>query len=334
MDVPNSAPSKVGDVGKILQGYTELTHISEESIERIAEHHFSPVNVIVHATEPRLRASIMNDDKGAKLGKYLARLKSARITMNFLVALRKGINDGRQLERTISDLCEYIPFGRSLAVVLAPSGYSNSDDNYTKEDATKILQQVSRWNNVLFEKYGTAFVFAGDELYLKAGQNLPPYDYYEGFPQIDNGVGAMATFKEEFCCALDDFAGEDAPPGPWKRVTLVIREEGHEFIRELVQQAAPRLGLDIIMVCVCNTLFGSYRGFGGIISGEAILQCLTEGAQDLGTAVLLPASMLRGEAFLDGISLTQLQLKLGIPVHATSINGVALCHALKHYASL
>jgi len=318
-----------------LQGnYVTLTNLSDTEFERLLSYHLSPINISVHATNPELRTRILNNPKAAKLEYYLERFREARIQMNFQIVLMKGINDGEYLDDTIRTLGEFIPFAKSLSVV--PVGLSKHREGltklepFTKEDAAKVLEQIEVWNRIFKKEHGTAFVFAADEFYLKAQTELPPTSYYEDFPQIENGVGMLAEFKEEFLNMVDDMESLDMPK---RKLSIVTGKAAYEQLSGLANIAAGKFSLDITAFCVDNKLFGEEITVVGLLTGKDILECLVQiPREELGEAVLLPASMFRSgtDIFLDDTTAVWLEAELGVPVHIVETSGYALVQALTY----
>jgi len=316
-----------------LQGnYVTLTNLSDAEFERLLSYHLSPINISVHATASELRTRILNNPKAARLGYYLERFRDARIQMNFQIVLMKGINDGDFLDDTIRTLGEYMPFAKSLSVV--PVGLTKHRAGlpelaaFTKDDAAKVLEQIEGWNRIFKDKHGTAFVFAADEFYLKAQAELPEASYYEDFPQIENGVGMLAEFREEFLGALDETESGNATK---RKLSIVTGKAAFEQMSGLVNTAAEKLFLDITTFCVDNKLFGEETTVAGLLTGKDILECLLQTPrEELGEAVLLPSSMFRSgtDIFLDDTTAAWLEQELGVPVQIVETSGHALVKAL------
>ncbi len=182
--------------------YVTLTNMTDEDFAHILFYHLSPINISVHTTDPELRRFMLKNPRSEFLMAQLQKLYDANIEMNFQIVLCKGVNDGAQLDKTISDLAAFIPHGRSLSVV--PVGITQFRDGlypmepFTKEEAIGVVRQVEAWQEKLKAEKGTAFVFAADEFYLKAGLKIPLASAYEDFPQIENGVGMLALMRKEF----------------------------------------------------------------------------------------------------------------------------------------
>jgi len=316
-----------------LQGnYVTLTNLDDAEFERLLSYHLSPINISVHAANPELRVRILNNPKAARFEYYLERFREARIQMNFQIVLMKGINDDEHLDETIRTLGEYMPFARSLSVV--PVGLTKYRaglpvlEAFTKEDAAKVLEQIAGWNRIFKDKHGTAFVFAADEFYLKAQAELPKADYYEDFPQIENGVGMLAEFREEFLNALDETEGCNVSK---RKLSIVTGKAAFEQMSGLANIAAEKFSLDIAVFCVDNKLFGEEITVAGLLTGKDILECLLQTPrEELGEAVLLPESMFRSgtDIFLDDTTAAWLEQELGVPVRIVETGGYALVKVL------
>ena len=186
-----------------LQGnYVTLTNLSDRDVERIIRYHLSPINISFQTTNPQLRCKMLNNRFAGEALKKADRLFEAGIEMNGQIVLCKGINDGEELERSIRDLSRYLPFLRSVSAV--PVGLSRYREGlyplepFTKEDARKVLEQIHGWQEKLFPQYGLHFVHASDEWYILAEQELPEEDSYDGYLQLENGVGMLRLLTEEF----------------------------------------------------------------------------------------------------------------------------------------
>ena len=190
-----------------LQGnYITLTNMGDWDIERIIRYRLEPVNISVHTTNPKLRCMMLNNRFAGDALEKMRRLKEAGIAMNGQIVLCKGINDGEELDKSIRDLTAYIPCMQSLSVV--PVGLTKFRDGlypllpFTKEDAQQVLSVIHRWQQDCMERYGIHFVHAGDEWYLLAGKQVPKAERYDGYLQLENGVGMVRLLEEEFMEAL------------------------------------------------------------------------------------------------------------------------------------
>ena len=196
-----------------LQGnYITLTNMKEKDMERVIRYHLAPINISVHTTNPELRCQMLYNRFAGDILEKIRRFYEAEIPMNSQVVLCKGINDGEELDRTIRELGEFLPFMESLSVV--PVGLTKYREGlpelaaFTKEDARKILAQIQGWQAHFLEKNGTAFVHASDEWFILAEEDFPPEDYYEGFGQLENGVGMMRLLMQEVEERLAQLSGD------------------------------------------------------------------------------------------------------------------------------
>ena len=193
-----------------------LTNMSDHDIDRIIRYHLEPINISFHTTNPELRCQMLHNRFAGEALRKVDRLYEAGIEMNGQIVLCRGINDGEELERSIRDLAGYLPYLQSVSVV--PVGLTRYRDGlyplepFTPEDARKVLEVVRRWQDELYEKWGTHFIHAGDEWYLLAGEDMPPQERYDGYLQLENGVGMMRLLENEFQEAFERLPG-DAPGG-------------------------------------------------------------------------------------------------------------------------
>ena len=191
-----------------LQGnYITLTNMKQNDIERIIRYRLEPINISVHTTNPALRCKMLNNRFAGEALAHMQRLKEESIQMNGQIVLCKGINDGAELEQSIRDLTSYIPCMQSLSVV--PAGMTKYREGlyplepFTKTDAGEVISVIHRWQQYCMERYGIHFVHAGDEWYLMAEKEIPKEETYDGYLQLENGVGMMRLLEDEFLEALD-----------------------------------------------------------------------------------------------------------------------------------
>lgn len=197
-----------------LQGnYITLTNMNENDVDRIIRYNLSPINISVHTTNPKLRCKMLNNRFAGDKLKYIDRLNAADVEMNGQVVLCKNVNDKEELERTISDLEKYIPNMRSVSIV--PSGLTKFRDGlyplelFEKEDACAVIDTIEKWQKHFYEKYGIHFIHASDEWYILAEREMPEEERYDGYLQLENGVGMIRSFIEEVKDYLDSIEGDD-----------------------------------------------------------------------------------------------------------------------------
>ncbi|MBO5929877.1 MAG: DUF512 domain-containing protein, partial [Clostridia bacterium] len=187
--------------------YVTLTNMKEDDLSRIISYRISPVNISVHTTNPALRVEMLKNKHAGKIMDQIDMLYNHGIFMNMQIVLCKGINDGAELDRTLSDLSRFIPYASSVSVV--PVGLTRCREGlyplapFEKEDAQKVIAQISAWQKRFLKEHGTRFVYASDEFFVTAELPVPDEEEYEDFPQIENGVGLLASLEAEFQKALD-----------------------------------------------------------------------------------------------------------------------------------
>ena len=314
-----------------LQGnYITLTNMKDEDIDRIIKYHMSPINISVHTTNPELRCKMMNNRFAGDKLKYLKKFYDAGITMNAQIVLCKGINDGAELERTINDLSGYAPVLESVSVV--PVGLTKYRDGLfplepiTKKDAEAVINLVEEYQKIMFEMHDIHFVHASDELYLLAEKELPPEEDYDGYLQLENGVGMLRLFYEEFNEALNDPEIKGAlqkKTGRKASVATGVLPSG--FLKNLINDNKIP-GCEIYPVK--NNFFGESITVSGLVCGCDIISQLKD--KDLGDELFIPVNMLRsGERyFLDDITIETIEKELNINVKIVPNSGEAFLRAI------
>ncbi len=314
-----------------LQGnYVTLTNLSEHDISRIIRYHLEPINISVHTMDPALRCRMLNNRFAGEALKKMRLLADAGILMNGQIVLCKGINDGIQLEESIKKLTEYIPYMQSLSVV--PVGLTKYRDGlyplepFTKEDAIETLACIHRWQRDCMERYGIHFVHAGDEWYLLANEPLPPGDAYDGYLQLENGVGMLRLLNDEFMEALDKANADGAAS---RRVTIatgVLAAPTIERLCGCFMQKFPNVTVQVAPIR--NDFFGARITVSGLLTGQDILAQLK--GRDLGDRLLLSCNLLRSgeEVFLDDVTLAEVKNTLQVQVDIVKSSGQDLMDAL------
>lgn len=286
--------------------YITLTNLTREDWQRIERLRLSPLYVSVHATDPEIRRRLLGSKPGAEIVGQLQRLADAGITVHTQAVLCPGINDDAVLERTIADLVELWPAIASLAVV--PVGLTGHRErlarlrSYTCEEAGRVIDQVTRWQQRLLEMNDTRFVFAADEWYLLAGRELPPDAEYEDYPQLDNGVGLIRWFLSEFYQFCEDYRAQLAKLKT--RLTVVTGKSAVRMwdeVKEYLRETAPGVALHILPVE--NRFFGTSVTVTGLLSGTDIATAIGQDSNPDDSLYLIPQITLKqGETlFLDGV---------------------------------
>ncbi len=314
-----------------LQGnYITLTNMKDEDLDRLIYYHLSPINISVHATNPQLRCRLLHNRFAGDILDKIQRFYEAGIQMNSQVVLCKGLNDGPELDRTIRDLGAFLPYMQSLSVV--PVGLTRFRDKLEKlepfdaEDAGKVLDQILAWQQHFLKEKGTAFVHASDEWFILAGREIPEADYYEGYGQLENGVGMvrllidqvrerLSELREEPERFLPAQEAEGGEKGKRRRVSIATAKLVYPTICMLakeVMDCCPWLSVEVY--CIRNDFFGEMITVSGLMTGQDIIAQLK--GKDLGQVLFLPENVLRAgeEVLLDDLTISDLAGALGKPV--------------------
>lgn len=312
-----------------LQGnYVTLTNMSDHDVERIIKYHLSPINISFQTTNPELRCRMLHNRFAGEALKKAERFYEAGIEMNGQIVLCKGFNDGEELERSIRDLSGYLPYLQSVSVV--PVGLSKYREGleplepFTKEDAKKVLEQIHRWQEKLYPEHGLHFIHASDEWYILAEEELPPEETYDGYLQLENGVGMLRLMMEEF---EDAFAALEEPgaldgrklSGSYSAVTGLL---AYPYIRRMADRIMERFPeITIRIYPIRNDFFGELITVTGLLTGQDILAQLT--GQELGEKLLLPENLLRsGErVLLDDITVEDIERALQVGTDIVKSSG-------------
>jgi putative radical SAM enzyme (TIGR03279 family) len=306
-----------------LQGnYITLTNMSDEEIDRILFYKLSPINISVHTTNEELRCRMLhNRFAGTALDK-MKRLKEGGITMNGQIVLCKGWNDGEELEKTIHDLAAFLPEMQSVSVV--PVGLTKFREGlaklegFHKEEALVVLDTIHRWQNIFLTHYGTRFIYASDEWYITAGLPIPDADSYEGYPQIENGVGLIRSLQDEFAEYFEELTGDDR----MKELSIATGVLAAPYIKQLTQKLKTKFPkVNVEVHTILNNYFGNEITVAGLITGGDITAQLKE--QHLGEALLIPDVMLRnGETvLLDDVTVEEMENALQTKIRIVQSDG-------------
>jgi len=305
-----------------MGNYVTLTNLSDSDIERIIKERISPLYVSVHSTKDSLRRRLMGNTKAGDIKKILNMFKEAGIHVNCQIVLCPGLNDGIEFDNTISDLFSLWPSVQSVAAV--PVGLTSHRQNlpeiepFDAHSAERIIAQVEKWQNTLKSKCGTSFVFAADEFYILAGRQFPNYEAYEDFPQLENGVGLVVKFTEEF-----DEAISEVEPSDFRHVKVSIATglSAYPIIKKLALRVFEKFGSDVKVYPIVNNFLGERVTVAGLVSGRDIIEQMKH--KELGERLLIPSSMLRaeGDVFLDDLSVDDVANALSAPVVPVPVNG-------------
>ncbi len=330
-----------------LQGnYVTLTNMKEQDLERIIAYKLGPINISVHTTNPKLRCQMLNNRFAGEALQKIDRLYEAQIPMNGQIVLCKGVNDGRELKQSIIDLIKYIPVMESVSVV--PVGLSSFREGlytlepFTREDAEQVLALIHHFQDVCMETYGIHFVHASDEWYLLAEQALPKEDNYDGYIQLENGVGMLRLLRTEFAQALKEASDARIEQNsqklgttdtkevfPQTDITIATGLLAAPTIQELVSEFMeifPEKKIDVVPII--NHFFGEQITVSGLLTGQDIVEQLK--GRQLGSKLLLPCNLLRSgeEVFLDDMTLAQVGNALQVKIVIVKSSGQDLVSCL------
>ena len=313
--------------------YITLTNMFDKDIERIIKMRISPVNVSIHTTNPELRVRMMKNKRSGEVLRYLDDFKAAGLSMCGQIVLCKGVNEGEELLRSLRDLSAYYPEMGSVSVV--PAGLTKHRDglypltDFTAEEAGAVIDLIDSVAAEQLRKHGSRQFFAADEFYLKAGRPLPEAEYYEDYPQIENGVGMLRSFSDEFGMAVEDIEFMLESVKGKRQVTVVTGVAAYGMLSEFarkITELCPSLVVNVVKII--NKFFGESITVSGLLTGKDIYEQLQ--GVELGDELLIPESALRAqdEDFLCGMTLVELQDKLGVKVTPVGNDGYGFAEAV------
>ncbi len=312
-----------------LQGnYVTLTNMSEADIERIITYKMSPINVSVQTTNPELRVKMLHNKFAGEALKKIDRFVEAGIVMNGQIVLCKGVNDKEELERSLSDLAKYAPVMQSVSVV--PVGLSKYREGlyplepFTKEEAGETIDIIEKWQKIVYEKHGIHFAQASDEWYLLAEREVPEEQRYDGFLQLENGVGMLRLLDKEFHQALDMAKGSEKK----KNVLVASGKLAAPTIEKLSKEVKAKYpNVHIKVKAIRNDFFGEMITVSGLITGQDLVAQVKEEEADV---LLIPINMLRSgeETLLDDYTVSQVEEEIKMPIRVVQSGGEDLLLAM------
>ena len=303
--------------------YVTLTNLEDRDIDRIIEMHLSPVNISVHTTDPELRVKMMKNKRAGDVLKYIPRLAEAGIEVNAQIVLCKGYNDGENLTRTLKDLSSITPKLNSVSIV--PAGLTDHRDGlcplepFTPEELADYIVVINSFGDAMKEKYGERTFYASDEFYLSSETELPEEEFYEGYPQLDNGVGMCTLFITDAFCALGEITPRAAHSLKKREVSIATGFAAYPILSELAKKITKKCPkLKIHVYPIENKTFGKNITVAGLLTGKDIYDALKD--KPLGEDLYIPANALReGEGdFLCGMHPSELSAALGVNITAAS----------------
>lgn len=281
--------------------FITLTNMKDEDFERIISTHMTPLYVSVHATDPQVRCQMMNNRFAGELMTKLERLLEAGIQVHTQIVCCPGYNDGEVLAKTFTDLYARHPGVLTMAVV--PVGLTKNRDHlhelrtFTKEEAAAVVEQVTAWQERCRQETGKSFVYLGDEFYLLADKELPPGEWYDGFPQLENGIGLTRSFLDEWADVISKLHNPKGRPD----AIIPIGEGAYKVLKPLMDELNRTLETEHQFVPIANKFFGGRVNVTGLLTGGDILSYAEEGKR-----IILPAVVLNKDSlFLDDMSLEE-----------------------------
>lgn len=306
-----------------LQGnYVTLTNMSEHDIERIIKFRLEPINISFQTTNLELRCRMLHNRFAGDALKKVDALYEAGIEMNGQIVLCKGFNDGEELDRSIRELTRYLPHLRSVSVV--PVGLTRFREGleplepFTKEEARQVLELVRGWQERLYPEHGLHFIHASDEWYILAGEDLPGEETYDGYLQLENGVGMLRLLFTEFSEALEEERGDREE----RKLSLATGLLAAPYLRQMAGQLREKFPRTEVRVYpIKNEFFGEQITVSGLITGQDLMKQLA--GQDLAERLLLPCNMLRAEedVFLDDFTVSDVENALQVPLNIVKSSG-------------
>lgn len=320
-----------------LQGnYVTLTNMSEEDIDRIIRYHLAPINISFQTMNPELRCKMLNNRFAGEALKKVDRFMEAGITMNGQIVLCKGVNDGAELDYSIQEMAKYLPNLESVSVV--PVGLSRYREGlyplepFSREDAKEVLRIIHGWQKKLYELHGTHFIHASDEWYILAGENLPKEENYDGYLQLENGVGMLRLLLDEFEEAYQVLseevkAGRCCPNQ--KEISMATAHLAYPYISQIAERVnalCPQITVHVYDIT--NDFFGEMITVSGLLTGQDIIAQLK--GKELGETLILPENVLRSgeEVFLDDVTVQEMETALQVKIDIVKSSGQEFINAI------
>ncbi|PLT77691.1 radical SAM protein [Mediterraneibacter gnavus] len=313
-----------------LQGnYITLTNMSDHDVERIVKYRLEPINISFQTTNPQLRCKMLHNRFAGEALKKVDILYRGQIEMNGQIVLCKGVNDGEELERTIRDLTGYLPYLKSVSIV--PVGLTKYRDGlyplepFTKEDAREVLSVIHRWQEKIYQEHGIHMIHAGDEWYVLAEEEVPEEERYDGYLQLENGVGMMRLLFNEVQEALSAVTGDERQ----REISLATGRLMYPYIGKILEEIRKKFpNITTHLYAIRNDFFGERITVSGLITGKDLTGQLK--GQPLGERLLLPCNMLKiGEpVFLDDFTLEEVENSLQVKTDIVKSSGQDLLDAV------
>jgi len=312
----------------LMGNYITLTNLSKREIQRIIDLHVSPINVSVHTTNKELRCKMLKNPRAGESIDTMKRFAEAGITMNCQIVCCPGLNDGEELLSTMRDLADMHPGVRSVSIV--PVGLTKYREGlypltpFTPEHAGETIDLITEFGDECLKKYGTRIFFCGDEMYIKAGREMPPDEFYEDHIQLENGVGMMRLLETEFKSALK--LSDEPDYVPFTIATGTSIAPYFQRLLDAAKEVYPKMQGQVIPIV--NDFFGHAINVSGLITGGDLVAQLKD--RDIGERLFISQNMLRRQEmdFLDDVKLEEAAAQLGVPIYPVEQDGFDLWDAI------
>lgn len=312
--------------------YISMTNLTKPEMDRIIRYRIMPMNLSIHTTNQRLRCEMLNNRFAGDVLTYLEAFKANNIQMNGQIVLVPDYNDGEELIKTLEDLKGFYPTLQSVSVV--PVGLSKHREGlqeikcFDQASAQRTLEIIENIHNKMEEKHGEGFVYPSDEFFLKAKASIPNPSYYDGFPQIENGVGMLADFEESFNTALDKHINDTITKGCFPKIGIVTGSAAYDFISNLIRKMKKCIpAIDVVVYPLKNNFFGEAINISGLMTGQDMIEQLrTKIIESTREFLLIPENALRSgtNILLDDWTLETLSDALQVHVVGVPVNGESL----------
>ena len=313
--------------------YITLTNMTDKDVARIVKMRFSPINISIHTTNPALRVEMMKNKHSGEVLRYLDEFKNAGLSMCGQIVLCRGVNDGEELLRSLNDLSKYFPEMGSVSIV--PAGLTKFRDklypltDFSPEEAREVIALIDSVGEKMLKEHGSRMFFAADEFYLKSGIPIPEADYYEGYPQIENGVGMLRSFMDDFSLAWEDISDMKDCLASERCVSIATGVASYPMISEMAKRLESFIkGLKVSVYEIKNRFYGESITVSGLLTGKDISEQLS--GKDLGEELFIPENCLKDgeDVFLCGMTVDELSSALEVNVTVSENDGYEFVRAI------
>jgi len=312
----------------LFGNFVTLTNLTEDDWSKLERMRLSPLYVSVHTTSGKLRQQMMNNPQAAHIKEHLRRLQEAGIEVHTQIVLCPGLNDGPELVSTVNDLADLYPTVQSVGIV--PVGLTGYREKLpllrpiTPDQARELIDQVNQWQDTFRSQFGTGFVYLADEFYIKAGIPVPPTEYYDDYSQIENGIGLIRLFMDDWQEVKEDLPEQVEP----MQAFLITGESAKSVMQTVAEDFNRVKGLSVEVIAVPNQYFGGGVTVTGLLTGTDIINCLQDKYR--GKKVVIPEVLLKegSTMLLDNITLEEIASRTGAVICTTDGSARALMEAV------